>query len=202
VLLKVNGRSILGHITHYWSDIANGFVIIVSKENEQLIRQQSGNAEFVVQKEPKGIADAILRAEPYVDDYFMVVLGDCLYKGRFNIMLPFKGQGIGIWRTKDLDAIRQSYSVEMNGEYLSRVVEKPSNVLNNWCGMGVYFLDRCVFDYIRKTPPSLLRGEVEITDVLQKMIEAEERIRPLFFEGKYINITHPNDIRKAEEVLQ
>jgi dTDP-glucose pyrophosphorylase len=67
--------------------------------------------------------------------------------------------------------------------------------------MGVYFFDKRVFDYIRKTPPSALRSEVEITDVIQNMIDAGERIAPVWFKGKYINVTYPEDIRKAEEVF-
>lgn len=67
--------------------------------------------------------------------------------------------------------------------------------------MGTYFFDKRVFDYIGGTPPSILRGEVKITDVIQYMIAAGEEIAPVFFRGNYINITYPENLKKAEEIL-
>ena len=37
--------------------------------------------------------------------------------------------------------------------------------------------------------------------ILQKMIDAGEKIKPSFFNGKYINITFPEDIKKAKKLL-
>lgn len=202
VLLKVGGRTLLGHITYEWSGVVDGFVIVVSKGNGDAIKRNSGKAEFVVQKEPKGIADAILQAEPYVDGRFIVNLGDCLFRGTFKDCEPFE-QGIGVLREASTDDIKQNYAVEALNNRVLVVWEKPKTVLPIWhCGIGAYFFDQRVFDYIRKTPPSSLRNEVEITDVIQKMIDAGEWITPVWFEGKYINITYPEDIKRAEEVFK
>jgi len=206
VLLKVGSRTLLGHITLQWSDLVDGYVIVVSRENELLIRQHSGKAEFVVQDPLKGIADAILQTEPYVSDNFVVALGDCLHNGKFRWNGSPK-QGIGVWKTGNLLEVNKSYLVDVERGQVKRVIEKPNmhpsdvgGPLN--CGMGVYFFDRRVFDYIRKTPPSTLRNEVEITNVIQNMIDSGEKITPIWFTGKYINITYPEDIKKAEEVLK
>jgi len=204
-LIPINGRTLLGHITHQWSDIVDGFVIVVSEENEQLLKQHSGNAEFIVQEPLRGIADAILQAEQCVKDRFVVELGDCFYSGVFREPGRFV-QGVGVWKTKNLVEVNKSYLVDIKGDLVERVTEKPSlhpadvdGYLN--CGMGTYFLDARVFNYIRETPPSVLRNEVEITDVVQNMIDAGERISPVWFEGRYINLTYPEDLRKAEEIF-
>jgi len=209
VLLKVNGKTLLAYITLQWSGLIDGYVIVVSKENERLIMENSGKAEFVVQKQRKGIADAILQAEPHIDNNFLVTLGDCLFNGEFN----WEGApslGIGVWQTDNLVEINKSYLVEVVNGLVTKVTEKPNvhpadvdGPLN--CGMGIYFLDRRVFDYIRKTPPSALyslRSEVGITEVLQTMIDAGEKIVPIWFRGKYINVTYPEDLMKAEEVMK
>jgi len=67
--------------------------------------------------------------------------------------------------------------------------------------MGTYFFDKRIFDYIRKTPKSSLRNEIEITDTIQLMINSRERVSPFFFIGRYLNITYPEDIKEAEELL-
>lgn len=201
VLLKVGNRTLLGHITYEWSGCVDGFVIIVSKENELLIRQNSGRADFVVQDPLKGIADAVLQAEPYVDGRFVVALGDCLYRGTFENHSSFD-LGIGVWKVVN-EEYWKSYAVLTRGLGVVKVIEKPQEVHRYYyCGMGVYFFDQRVFDYIRKTLPSSLRNEVEITDVIQNMIEAGEKISPIWFRGDYVNVTCPEDIKKAEAIMR
>jgi len=203
VLLDINGRNLLSHITRKWSTVVDGFIIIVSKENENLIRHNSGKAEFVVQDPMKGIADAILRAETFVNEGFIVNLGDCLHKGEFE-KRQFE-QGIGVLKNNSLSIrseFRKSYSVEISKRLVVKVVEKPSYYPYLFCGMGVYFFQPKVFNYIRKTKPSPLRNEIEITDVIQNMIDAGEEISPIWFDGEYINITYPEDIKKAETIFK
>jgi len=59
-----------------------------------------------------------------------------------------------------------------------------------------------VFDYIKITDPSELRNEIEITDVIQKMIKNGEKIKPLFLKGNYLNVTYPDDIEIAENIFK
>ncbi|MEE9322964.1 MAG: hypothetical protein V3U72_00310, partial [Candidatus Aenigmarchaeota archaeon] len=51
------------------------------------------------------------------------------------------------------------------------------------------------------TPPSKLRNEIEITDVMQKMIDSGITLKPVKLKGKYINVTYPEDLEKARRVL-
>jgi dTDP-glucose pyrophosphorylase len=156
--------------------------------------------EFIEQKELKGIGYAVSLAENYVDKKFILVLGDCLCKGNFNFPKDME-QGIGVWKTDNVEDIKRSYSVEIENGKVVKVVEKPKIIINNLCGMGFYFFDRIVFEYIKITPPSPIRNEIEITDVIQKMIDGGEIIKPVFFDGFYINITYRDDIFLAEKNL-
>ncbi len=160
------------------------------------------NSIYVFQDSQKGIADAILKVEPLIEDEkFVVALGDCIQVGEWVEPQGPTELGVGIWETSDTRAIRSSYSVEIKDGYVSKVVEKPQELVNNYCGMGTYFFDRRVFNYIRKTPKSSLRNEVEITDTIQLMVASGERISPVFFKGNYLNVTYPEDIARAEELL-
>lgn len=199
-LVKVNGRSLLGHITYAWSDIVDGFIIVVSPENQELIRQNCSRAEFVVQKEPKGLADAILQAEPYIKGKFIINLGDCIFRGEFDETNCELGIAI---KTSTSPEINKNFLVKVSPEtgHITTLVEKPRGWHSlDFCGMGIYFLDDRVFDYIRRTTFVEPSGG-DFTFVLQKMINEDEKIAPVWFRGNYANINTQEDIKKAEEVF-
>jgi len=203
-LLPINGQPLLAHVVDYWSQYTKKFVFVLHYKQdmiEDFVHRQPLSSICVRQTELKGIANAIEFASPYVDNRFVLVLGDCFVDGRF--CFPEKMvQGVGIWQTNDKDAIRRSYSVEHNQGTIYRVVEKPMVLPNNLCGLGFYFFDRRIFEYIKKTPPSSLRGEVEITDTIQKMIDNGAQITAVPYKGNYVNVTAPADIQRIERLLK
>jgi len=203
VMIEIENKPILGYIIDYWKRYTNDFIFVVGYKKEQIIEYVSKlsiNAKFVEQKELNGIADALSYVKGLVSDNFIVVLGDCIYKGEFNYPKDMR-QRIGVRKTVDIEDIKGNYSVEIKNDIICKVVEKPKKIINDLCGMGFYFFNKKVFDYIRITKPSKLRNEVEITDVIQNMIDAGEKIKPSFFNGEYINITFPEDIKKAKKLL-
>jgi dTDP-glucose pyrophosphorylase len=202
VLHRVKGRPILEHVVNYWKRYTQDFIFVVHYKKEDvidLIQRLPVRSNWVEQKELRGIADALTYAAPYVSERLILVLGDCLCDGQFLLPEEMR-QGIAIWETEDADAIRRSYSVEINSEtgLVERVVEKPKTLPNKWCGLGYYFFDRRVFRYIQQTPPSALRSEIEITDVIQNMIVHGEPVTPVLYQGNYMNITFREDVQKTE----
>jgi len=81
---------------------------------------------------------------------------------------------------------------------VTAVVEKPREIVNDLLGLGFYFFTDDIFDYIDRTPPSDLRGEVEITDVIALMVEDGVDVRALPFEGLYLNLNYPSDLAEIE----
>ena len=204
VMIEIGNKPLLGHVVDYWGKHTRDFIFVVGYNKEQVIEfanQLPVNSQFVEQKELRGIAHAAMCARELVSDRFIVVLGDCLCRGSFEFV-PDMEQGVGVWETDNIEAIKRSYSLAIKDNLISRVEEKPEQVHNNLCGMGFYFFDRRIFDYIKLTKPSRLRNETEITDVIQNMIDGGEKISPVWFGGEYINITYPQDIKKAEEILK
>jgi len=203
-MIEINKKPILEYVIDYWKDYTKDFVFVVGYKKDQIInyvKQLPINAEFVEQKELNGIADALFHVQNYVPERFIVALGDCMYNGKFEAPKNLE-QCIGVYKTNNVEEIKLNYSIEINKDkYVSKVIEKPNNITNNLCGMGVYFFKRSVFDYITRTKPSSLRNEIEITDVIQKMIDAGEKITPAFLNGRYINVTNPDDLKKAEHLF-
>jgi len=204
VMIKIHKKPIVEHVIDYWRKYTKDFIFVVGYKRDHIInhvRKLPINAEFVEQKTLNGIADALLQVKSCVSDRFIVALGDCLYNGTFHT-LQTDHQSIGVYKTKSDTDIKLNYSIQLNNDNtVKRVIEKPTHIVNNLCGMGVYLFHKKVFDYIKQTKPSALRNEIEITDVIQSMIDAGEQITPAFFNGHYINMTYPEDIHKAERLF-
>ena len=203
-MVNVVEKPILDHVINYWKQYTDDFVFVVNYKKEKIIDYVKNikdiRSEFVVQKELRGIAHALLTAQTLVGDKFIVVLGDCICKGDFYFPKNMN-QGIGVLETENKHDIRNSYSVKLVNNFVSKVKEKPKRIDNKLCGQGFYFFDKIIFDYIRKTPPSKLRGEIELTDVIQNMIVRKEKISPVLFKGDYININTESELNRAKNII-
>ena len=203
VMLKIDNQPILRYAVNYWKQFTNDFIFVVGYKKEQVIdyvKQLPIHSTFIEQKELLGIANAVSLVKNNVMNNFIVALGDCLCKGEFNFPENME-MGVGVWKTNNVEDIKRSYSIEIINKVIGKVVEKPKEVINNLCGMGFYFFNPRVFNYIKITPPSHLRNEIEITDVIQNMINGGEKIKPVFFKGIYRNVTFPEDLNNWKNSL-
>lgn len=203
-MISINGKPILYHVISYWKQYSDDFVFVVNYKRAMIIdyiKTLDIKSTFVVQETLNGIAGGILCAEKVLGESFITVLGDCLFLGKLGWEQKSE-MGIGVFNTRRQEDIRRSYSVEIENGLVKRVVEKPKEIVNDLCGMGFYYFRRLLFEYIRKTPASALRNEVEITDVIQLMVKHGERIKPIFFEGMYLNVTYPGDLETAKNIIE
>lgn len=125
---------------------------------------------YMVQKEPRGIAESFILAEDFIgDDSVSLILGDNIFYGYdFSKILQEQkrgGQkGATIFGYKVSDPTRFGIvEFDKNQKALS-LEEKPKKPKSNYAVIGLYFYDRSVVDIAKSISPSA-RGELEITDV-------------------------------------
>ena len=158
---------------------------------------------YIEQLEPKGIAHAILQTRPYIDEPFMVVLGDdfSVTKSFENLLETFFEKEAlavtGVVNEENIESLRRTNCVQMDesGKIL-KTNEKPENPDSKIRGCGVYVFHPKVFEYIERTPVSLKRGQKEITDTLHIMAR-EGRVYGTFIDGVNININTLQDLVSA-----
>ena len=133
---------------------------------------------YATQAEPKGIAQALLIAEDFIDgDSVCLILGDNLFYGHG---LP---EQLRLAATRERGATVFAYYVRDPERYgvvefdaEGRAVgleEKPASARSHYAVTGLYFYDpRCV-QIARSLKPSA-RGELEITDVNRAYLESGE----------------------------
>jgi glucose-1-phosphate thymidylyltransferase len=124
---------------------------------------------YCVQEHPKGIAQAFILGEKFIDkDNVTLILGDNIFFGdKFSILLQQakqmkKGATVFAYSVRD----PQRYGV-ISFDHRQKAIsieEKPSNPKSQWAVTGLYFYDNQVIKMAKSLKPSA-RGELEITDI-------------------------------------
>lgn len=127
------------------------------------------NLRYKIQYTQKGIADAFIIAEDFVDgDDVALVLGDNIFHGQgfSTIMKHAIKNNIGAtvfgYSVKDPERFGV-VEFDSNNKAIS-LEEKPANPKSNYAVTGLYFYDSNVCEYAKQLSPSA-RGELEITDL-------------------------------------
>ncbi len=191
-------------IEHILSSLINSDVkkitILIGYEGRKIVERygysyQGARIEYIYQKERKGTGDAILYAEKYPDDEFLFINGDLYFQGEAirEILASGSNSILSVFREN-----AEHYGVVNGNDFLTEIREKQKGARNAWVNGGIYYLERKIFDYIKKVEPSP-RGEIEITDALNLMAK-KERIKIVKFKGTWIDIGRPWDLLTATEL--
>ena len=155
--------------------------------------------ECIWQPQPKGIGHAVALTQDFVgDDPFIAYLGDNLFEqgiGGFAESLKDDDWDAGIMVRK-VDDPRAFGVAEVEGGRVLRVVEKPREPQSELAVVGVYAFRPSVFDALSRIPPSA-RGEVEITDAIQRLVDDGVRVRYSEVGGLWEDAGEPSSLLRA-----
>lgn len=185
--------------------------IIISPETGQEIRDAVGDGsqfgikpEFIVQASPDGLAHALKLAMPFADgESVLMYLGDNLVRqGVADVVRDFEEHQPNAQILLAEVPNPSSFGVaELDAEgQVSRLIEKPSDPPTNLALVGVYLFDSSVNDALNAIEPSD-RGELEITDAIQWMIDAGLRVRASMIGGWWKDTGKKEDLLDASELV-
>ena len=131
------------------------------------------NLSYCIQEEPRGIADAILVGEEFINgDPFCLILGDNIFYGDLNFMYAaiekFSTCTIFAYSVKDPERFGV-VKFDRQGK-AKMIVEKPKKKVSNWAVPGLYLFDSSAVGRVKKMKPSD-RGELEVTDLNRSYME-------------------------------
>jgi glucose-1-phosphate thymidylyltransferase len=184
--------------------------IVVSPETGPQIREAAGEGSrfgaritYVNQMEPGGIAHAIgIARDVMADVAFVAFLGD-------NFLTDGIAPYVQAFAASDDDAAillkhvedaREFGVAQFDGERLVRVVEKPKEPPSDLAVIGIYMFTSRVFDAIASIKPSA-RGELEITDTIQWLLDHGHRVRADVVEGEWIDTGKHDDLLAANRLV-
>ena len=145
-----------------------------------MFRSHGISLSFVVQKKPRGLADAYILGEDFLDGgSSTMVLGDNIFEDDFTEDIQSFEKGGRIFAKEVTDPNRFGI-VEFDAERkVISIEEKPKNPKSNFAIPGIYIFDGRVSEAARNLSPSE-RGEIEITGIHKYYLEKEELdVRPM-----------------------
>lgn len=181
-LVHVAGKPILGHILDALLPLGvDEVILIVGHLGEQIVNYVRTaypvKVRFVEQPDRRGLGHAVYLAKEEIptDEPVLIVLGDTIFSADLNSVLADGKSAIGVHEVADPSRFGV---VELKGERISRLVEKPANPPSNLAIVGVYYLQSShrLFAALQHIIDQdiKVKGEYQLTDALQLMIEQGE----------------------------
>jgi len=184
--------------------------IIIAPETGDEIREAAGDGSqfgvkitYIVQDEPAGLAHAVLTAESFLGtNSFVMYLGDNLLQGGISDL-------VRAFETNSPDALilltpvldPENYGVaELDGDRVVQLQEKPPEPKTDLALVGVYMFTPAIHDAARAIEPSP-RGELEITDAIQYLVDSGRRVEPHIVRGWWKDTGRLDDMLEANRLI-
>jgi glucose-1-phosphate thymidylyltransferase len=183
---------------------------IVVGDTHQEIRDAVGDGgrwgvrvTYIPQPAPLGLAHAVLTAAPFLrDEPFVMYLGDNLIREPLApLVARFQAEAPAAQILLAKVPNPQDFGVAvLEGGRVVRLVEKPPAPPSDLALVGVYMFDHHVLDAARAIRPSA-RGELEITDAIQYLIDRGLQVRPHVIEGWWKDTGKLEDLLEANRIV-
>jgi glucose-1-phosphate thymidylyltransferase len=208
-LVDVAGRPILSDCFDRLIELgADELLVVVGYKKEAIISHYEDDYEGVPitychQREPKGLAHALLTVEEQIDDDFMLMLGDNVFRSNLQNVVDRQREDRAdaaflVEEVPYEDASR--YGVCDTNDYgeITAVVEKPDDPPTNLVMTGFYTFSPAIFHACHLVQPSD-RGEYELSDAIDLLIHSGRTIDAVRMDGWRIDVGYPEDRDEAEE---
>ncbi len=169
--------------------------IVIGESGPQMKEALGDRAEngislrYVTQTEPRGLAHAVGFAKEFVDgDDFVLYLGDAIYSDGFqDYCRRFNESGCANLNiVKPVEDPSRFGVANVLGERIVKLVEKPKQPESNLAMAGMYFFGPQLWSILPDLQPSA-RGEYEITDAIQMLIDRGHVVLAGVYDGTWFD---------------
>ena len=185
---------------------------IIVGDTHQEIRAACGDGSqfgcritYIQQDAPLGLAHAVKIAEDYMaDDSFVMYLGDNLVPaGIKDLVDEFRSGGYNAQILLAHVPKPNEFGVAELDHETGRIVrleEKPAQPKSDLALVGVYMFDKNIFKAVNEISPSA-RGELEITDAIQYLIDYDYRVHSHIIRGWWKDTGKLEDMLEANRIV-
>jgi glucose-1-phosphate thymidylyltransferase len=210
-LIPVANKPVLFRVIESIRDAGIADIGIVVGDTAQEIRKAVGRGgrwgvrvTYIHQEEPLGLAHAVKVSQDFLgDERFVMFLGDNVIQGGISELI---GQFAASDWNSQIVLTRVSepeqYGVaELNERgQIVRLVEKPQEPISDLALVGIYMFDHNIHQAVDNITPSW-RGELEITDAIQWLVERDYQVYPYVHRGWWIDTGAPAAMLDANSLV-
>lgn len=210
-LVEVAGQPLLDHCFDALTSIGiDELVVVVGYRAEAIIDRYGDEFDgipitYVHQRERLGLAHALLQAEPHIDDDFVLLNGDNVFRANLAEALDRHHESGAtvtlLVETVTPAAARETgvLSIDEDGE-VTGLVEKPAEPPSTLVTTGFFVFDPVIFHACHLVQPSD-RGEYELADAIDLVMGADHLIETVELDGWRVNVNTREDIDAVEREL-
>jgi len=210
-LIPVANKPVLFRVIESIRDAGISDIGIVVGDTANEVREAVGrggrwgvNITYIEQDEPLGLAHAVKISSDFLgDDRFVMFLGDNVIEGGISQLIAEFAHSE--WNSQIL-LTRVDYperygvaELDDNGR-IERLVEKPKNPTSDLALVGIYMFDNSVMEAVEAITPSW-RGELEITDAIQWLVDSGKAVHPYVHRGWWIDTGEPGQMLEANNLV-
>ena len=184
-MVYIAGKPIIGHILDRMKDLEpEEVILVVGYKKEQVISYVDENysnifnIKYVDQKKQLGLGHSVFTARDEIgDSEIMIALGDNIFDTNYSELYKLhsiKGDCSGYIGVINVDDPTKYGIVELDGEYIYKLEEKPKNSTSNLGIAGIYYINdtailMSILEEIIKNDRRT-HGEYQLTDALKEMV--------------------------------
>jgi glucose-1-phosphate thymidylyltransferase len=210
-LIPVANKPVLFRVIEAIRDAGISDIGIVVGDTAEEIKKAVGRGgrwgvqiTYIPQEAPLGLAHAVKISQDFLgEERFVMFLGDNVIEGGISPLITQFAESD--WNSQivltRVDHPEQYGVAELNEEgRIIRLVEKPKEPPSDLALVGIYMFDHHVFEAVHNITPSW-RGELEITDAIQWLVEHDQRVYPYVHRGWWIDTGAPTAMLEANSLV-
>lgn len=206
-MLPILGQPIAERVMEgLWDSGVEAFILVVSPDDEDIVDYFTDESPlrdhvtFVEQRERKGMAHALQKTVPHIQDTFVLSACDNLVP-RTHVGALVSSHQADSARQATLslmqvspDLISRTGIVALEDGWVTRIVEKPEpdEAPSDMASLPLYIFEPHILDYLSDVPLSR-RGEYELQDAIQMLIDQGGRVRGVLADSR-LTLTNAQDL--------
>lgn len=210
-LIPVANKAVLFHVIEAIRDAGITDIGIVVGDTADEIKKAAGRGgrwgvqiTYIPQEAPLGLAHAVKISRDFLgDERFVMFLGDNVIQGGISPLIAQFAESD--WNSQivltRVDHPEQYGVAQLDDEgRIIQLIEKPKDPPSDLALVGIYMFDHHVFEAVNSITPSW-RGELEITDAIQWLVEREYQVYPYVHRGWWIDTGAPTAMLEANSLV-
>ncbi len=209
-LLPICNKPILFYAIEAMCDAGIDDIGIIVGDTASEVKQAVGDGTafgvrvaYIPQEKPLGLAHAVKIAEPFLgDSSFLMFLGDNLIRDGVTALVDKfrKRSSDALILVSEVSEPEHFGVVELENGRVVHLIEKPKVSSSNLALVGVYGFRPAIFKAVHAIEPSA-RGELEITDAIQWMVDEGFVVEHDIVSGWWKDTGRPSDILDANRLM-